>query len=276
MHVPSAPSAPDHSETVVVNEAPTVNVVSAQTSASEAALDEAEKERIQAEVKHQVDKVMTETPPPVADHPKPAETHVAPAAAPHPAPEAASHAAPHAESHSHAKESPKKTGKLGKVWRGVKSLVGNRVEKVKSIFSKDKNKEEVATLINVVTYLPRTAFWGVRKVASGAMNLVTLGLATKLYEKRAEFRKWLKGGQETADAKGVWGKAKAFLLEPKRAATTAVIALAPWATVPAAAILSLALIVGAGRDMVRPGGFPDLSPSKTAAKVENKAKAKEG
>ncbi len=188
--------------------------------------------------------------------------------------------APHPEKahgHDHTPSaSSKPTSKPSKVGSALKEYGKSMVSDAKETFSAKRNKQEITTIVNAATYLPRVAFWGGRKAAAGIMKWGTLGIAPWIYKRKDDLKNWAKGGKETHDAKGAWKKFKAYFSKPGRAVGAGVLAMNPWAAVPAAAVLSLAMIIGAGRDMIKPGGFPKLSPSATAVKVENKAKSKEG
>lgn len=188
--------------------------------------------------------------PAVADHAKPAEDH-------------AGHAKPaedHAHDHAkpHALETKVTKSSDGTITRITNAVKGN-VTKEKLLWN-DRFREDAKTVWRTATWPVRAGVWTGRKIASGGLNVLTLGQATKLYEKRESLGKWLKGGEETAKAPTLWEKAKAYLREPKRAIATGIVVLNPATLIPAVAVVVLGLTIGAIVKTVEPeGSFPGIS-----------------
>ncbi len=257
-----------HAQPASAPEAPIIQEAADNAPKSAEGFTKEQVEAMNAHIKNELERLgisKAVAAPAAADHAKPAEDH-------------AGHAKPaedHAHDHAkpHALETKVTKSSDGTITRITNAVKGN-VTKEKLLWN-DRFREDAKTVWRTATWPVRAGVWTGRKIASGGLNVLTLGQATKLYEKRESLGKWLKGGEETAKAPTLWEKAKAYLREPKRAIGTGILVLNPWVAVPAAAILTLGLTVGAIRDTIRTDKpFPGISEKEDSGKT--KAKTTEG
>lgn len=121
-------------------------------------------EHIQKELERLGIKKAMDTPPPATDHAKPAESHAAPHAT-----EAKSHATGgHAESHAPNKESAKPGGKSGKISKALKGAAAQAKDEVKSTFSWETNKRELAPFKFALWTAPK---WMLQKTWNAGINV---------------------------------------------------------------------------------------------------------